>query len=1696
MALSFEAAEELIYEFCKTYPQARTITFNLAQTQEEIYGPENTVALRGRISGSYRAASLGADFALANSDSNEKFERTLRHEILGHFGINTFKPDEKRAVLNAIIEARSEVGLETLWGYVDRLYPGQSDMRNAEEVYALVCEAIEPSDRSAAIDGQKSYDEVCVSRTRAMRISDLINLTTMVAEGLHDSTRSQQTFPESDSAQFKQDTPMKISEYPVWLAVQPDDREKMRAAAGQLSDGRSAVAWDKEEKLWYARPGCDLDRINEWLPNRSMRAGGGDPEAEFLDVLTQAGLVVKGMPVMNGTRQRVATTDDKGGKNSGVYSGYLDRRPGGWFINYHRTADVTNWSASGGEADPVARLHIRAAAKQSQEDSARQRAANYARQTRIATRLYDRLPAADPVHPYLVRKGIPPTPEIRQTRNGALVVPFFSAEGNFKSLQYIPASGDKRLFKGAPKKGNFLVVGGPLEPGQPILYAEGYATARSLNLATERPVVMTIDAGNMVTVAQILHQQFPDSPHVFMADFDHAKNENKGLLMATQAADAVGGHVAYPVFNESEIAQGFTDFNDLHQSRGLHALREHIASLFQPAAQYDEVSPVPDQPNTETPGVFLTPKIRQTLEKEWSALQGDFFKQQLQLTDQLKTDLRAALKAEKAELKSQDTQSLTFGERIAASVGLMEPGSNGLQIAHLNLALKQLNNAEHEGWTTRSFDGQRMKLREAGEYAIKMGRPNPSATGELAKDRDTWVSEQAALRLSGAGLAPLVAVDTSAQAAQFADQMQARIGEIVSQAKQDPFRTVDLANLALHQNVQDHAAVQAQRFSPEELQASVAIDARAEAYADVTAPSADDVGVTPTPVTPEDTVKWASLDVQDLAVIQAPPLREIASETMLDNTQSVPVYAEQIEAAGVDLTAQVPVAEQPVPGVTLEVAPAPAEPEAPAALAEPAPVASNDQVALAAESAAPLLEADPAPVADAQPGTAEPASSINAEIQPASVNVEVVPGATEPAAVNALQDNTVQPLTTTAEAPSTDLTAAGVTSNDPAAPELEHAAPVQPALVEQPDSRGPDAAAATPLEALQPAPAEEPIEPALVGPIAMASAAAVVKPETAAKVADELVELTPRRPADDQAAAAEPVMDFIDVGPRIGKDEPPLQPSQIDKDNLLTRITNEAQGDNSVLYKLDNEPAFVDRGSRLEMAPGAGQSDEKILAALLTAARFYRGQIELTGSDAFKAKAIELIAQNQVNVSMKNPAQQLMLDQARQALDLPVVKPDAIHGNIPEPFDRAPPATPAMHVATAAGSTAPTSPAVTEHHAAPMPVNTAANNAYVPLAVSDPITLTHNTAQAGPVDDAPPLGAARQRPETQPAGVSGDQASGTGVDPSIHQLSTSAAQGVTGKVMSCGKAPFRFDPQNSESVHIKLRTKTGVQTFWGMELAGLLRETRIEPGRMATLQYLGEKPVTVRAPVKDPDTGVVLRFEDKQAKRNQWSLGLLNGTAVRTGDDQGVKLVAYDAARFDMIQHSIMTQLTVPIDAPPRPADGLFWMTPNGQGSARAGDELSAPRPPVDTVDVGKPVISSWSPDGQLDMALFRGDGPYLQGVIRQGDQYQHVLVSLPGHAEAPPMVINQITEQGLVPIGVGNGINRSGGEPVAREHIAFKLDGDPAVRIGKLDFPAEVPPALHVRLGFDERWKDTSNLPKSSPAAAPTTQPSAMRPA
>ncbi|WP_412459118.1 LPD7 domain-containing protein [Pseudomonas coronafaciens] len=1415
-----------------------------------------------------------------------------------------------------------------------------SDLRKAEEVFAFACEEIDPDAHANTLEGARSFRETCIERSRPMQVSDLINLTSMVAEGLHDRSRSQQNFPASDNAQFKIETAPRTSEYPVWLAVPPDDRDKARLSAGRLSDGRAAIAWNKEEKLWFARPGCDLDRLTDWLPDPSRRAGGGDAESEFLDVLTQAGLVVQGMPVMDGNRQRVATVDDKHGKKSGVYCGFLDRRPAGWFINYHRAdsaKDVTNWAATGGESDPITRLHIRAGAKQAQEDAARDRAVTYAKQTLAAKRLYDRLPAADPAHPYLVRKGIPPTPDLRQTRNGALVVPFFNASGTFKTLQYIPPEGEKFLFKDAPKQEHFLVVGGPLDPVNPILYAEGYATARSLNLATGLPVVMTIDAGNMVAVAKVLHQQYPDSRHLFMADFDHAKDVNKGLIMANEAAMAVGGQVLYPTFNDAEIARGFTDFNDLHQSRGLDAVREQTAPLIQ---QHEEVTAMPTDSNTQSPDNT----------------------------------------AQKTATPAQETLALD----AAPAASIQVPDQS---------APSQTRSAQPVASEASSVERQSRETTPVTEAPVGID--------------DAQVSTQPPLALSPAEQLASVGADPDASAI-VDDQLKATMS--VATDRNTPSDAPVLTQPTLAEVV------------PEQSNETAHPAARS---AQQQAPGETDLGSS------------ANVDDQKRAAQPAATDQEMSSGAPVLNQP--PLAAAELEQSNESA--------QPDARSTQQQAPGEADPGSSANVADQkraAPPAATDQE----------MSSD-APVLNQPPLAAEPEPS-NKTAQPAA------PPAKQQTSAEADPDTS------------------------PVAEDQPIIAPAGPAQNEDNESLSD---------------VEAPVSGAL-----------------------------PRRFTTARKTGPAVVPDAIFVGAPIGADEPQPQASNIDKDALLARISREVQGDNSVLYKLDAEPAFVDRGSRLEMVQGAGQEDEKVIAALLTAAQFYRGRIELTGSDEFKAKAIELIAQHQINVEMKNPAQQMLLDDARNALKQPPVTLDAIHGDTPPPYGGPQPS-----------QAKPSAPQ--PQQAAPAPVHSSApasaSTAYQPLEVEG---LQRRPAQPAPQAQAPQAGVAQpqqaapapghssapatastayqpleveglQRPLVQPAppaqpdapvinppsaAPASDQPATSAnqqVSPAIHQPFQAAKDGVTGKILKCGQKPFRFEPDKPESTFITLRTKNGVQTFWGKELAGLLRQTRVQPGKMVTLQWLGNHPVSVKVPRKN-EQGVTVGYDDKDVHRNQWALKVEGNPAVRSGQDEGVKLGAYDAGRFAVVQQAWLAELGVEVPLPTPPTDGLYWLTPNGEGSAKTGDELSAPRPPIDpNHTAGQPVISSWSQDGHLDMYLVRGDGPYLQGVVRQGDQMQHVLVSLPGRDDGPSMVFNAITPEGLLPIGTGNGINRSGGEPVSREHIAFKLEGDNAVRIGKLDAPGEVPPTLHALLGFDQRWKEENTLPKSAPTAAPSVQPSDPRP-
>ncbi|MEB0221348.1 LPD7 domain-containing protein [Pseudomonas sp. AB12(2023)] len=94
---------------------------------------------------------------------------------------------------------------------------------------------------------------------------------------------------------------------------------------------------------------------------------------------------------------------------------------------------------------------------------------------------------------------------------------------------------------------------------------------------------------------------------------------------------------------------------------------------------------------------------------------------------------------------------------------------------------------------------------------------------------------------------------------------------------------------------------------------------------------------------------------------------------------------------------------------------------------------------------------------------------------------------------------------------------------------------------------------------------------------------------------------------------------------------------------VLDRITYQTRPDGSVLYLVDERPAFIDHGRHIIIDDKALEDEESILGAILLAKEKYGGAFSLTGTDAFKRKALEVILKNNVEIRLKSPAQEILL---------------------------------------------------------------------------------------------------------------------------------------------------------------------------------------------------------------------------------------------------------------------------------------------------------------------------------------------------------------------------------------------------------------------------------------------------------------------
>jgi len=187
---------------------------------------------------------------------------------------------------------------------------------------------------------------------------------------------------------------------------------------------------------------------------------------------------------------------------------------------------------------------------------------------------------------YLNRKGVEPF-GVRVDAEGWLVVPMCDEAGALWNVQRIagqrPTGGtDKRFLFGGRKSGLMHWIGSS-QGASVLLLAEGYATGASLHQATGYPVCVAFDAGNLPIVAKAVRSAYPAALIVVCGDNDKATSattgRNPGKEKAEQAARSVRGVATWP----EGLPDDQSDFNDLHQLKGLDVVRDRVAETIKQA---------------------------------------------------------------------------------------------------------------------------------------------------------------------------------------------------------------------------------------------------------------------------------------------------------------------------------------------------------------------------------------------------------------------------------------------------------------------------------------------------------------------------------------------------------------------------------------------------------------------------------------------------------------------------------------------------------------------------------------------------------------------------------------------------------------------------------------------------------------------------------------------------------------------------------------------------------------------------------------------------------------------------------------------------------------------------------------------------------------------------------------------------------
>lgn len=191
---------DVLVAFVKSYLGAKDIYFKVSQNKHEAFGKYGQYL--NPVKGAYYDKPYekgGREYKgiiltiLDAHDSKTDLEKTLKHEFLGHHGLNTLTSEVKNKVLDSLMAtSKSESPeLKAYWDYVNHHYEDEKLRLKAEEVFCLHVEKLDIRnhlDKKVEDKGIRSLNETCINN-RKMTLNDIDNIANLIGYRLHSNSR-------------------------------------------------------------------------------------------------------------------------------------------------------------------------------------------------------------------------------------------------------------------------------------------------------------------------------------------------------------------------------------------------------------------------------------------------------------------------------------------------------------------------------------------------------------------------------------------------------------------------------------------------------------------------------------------------------------------------------------------------------------------------------------------------------------------------------------------------------------------------------------------------------------------------------------------------------------------------------------------------------------------------------------------------------------------------------------------------------------------------------------------------------------------------------------------------------------------------------------------------------------------------------------------------------------------------------------------------------------------------------------------------------------------------------------------------------------------------------------------------------------------------------------------------------------------